>query len=233
MRVRARREQAGPSSASPRARSRCRARRRGSRSRRGSAARRAHRGTSAGGRQGGGSGGRVGGHRDRGVAESRRRPSRSVARVRYHFTFAPQGVAAAMTVAFLIKNWMLVLTFVAVRRDAAVAAGCSAGFRRCKDIGTLEATQLINAGNRVLLDVREPKEFDGRHAAERGPYPAVAARQPRRRAREATCAAGDRLLRSRPAQPRRRARRWPSWASRTIYQLQRRLQGVEGRRACQ
>jgi len=30
-----------------------------------------------------------------------------------------------------------------------------------KNIGNLEATQLINAGNAVLLDVREPKEYEG------------------------------------------------------------------------
>jgi rhodanese-related sulfurtransferase len=31
-----------------------------------------------------------------------------------------------------------------------------------RDINTLAATQLINAGNPLLLDLREPKEFDGR-----------------------------------------------------------------------
>jgi rhodanese-related sulfurtransferase len=30
-----------------------------------------------------------------------------------------------------------------------------------KDIGTLEATRLINSSNAVLVDLREPKEFDG------------------------------------------------------------------------
>jgi len=30
-----------------------------------------------------------------------------------------------------------------------------------KDIGTLETTRLMNAGNAVLLDVREPKEYEG------------------------------------------------------------------------
>jgi len=30
-----------------------------------------------------------------------------------------------------------------------------------KDVGTLEATQLVNSGNAVFLDVREPKEYEG------------------------------------------------------------------------
>ena len=30
-----------------------------------------------------------------------------------------------------------------------------------KDVGTLEATRLVNSGNAVFLDVREPKEYEG------------------------------------------------------------------------
>jgi rhodanese-related sulfurtransferase len=30
-----------------------------------------------------------------------------------------------------------------------------------KDVGTLEATRLVNAGNAVFLDVRETKEYEG------------------------------------------------------------------------
>ena len=62
--------------------------------------------------------------------------------------------------AFIEKNWMLVLAFVASglmllwpliqRRLSPV-----------KEIGTLNVTQLINRENAVLLDVREPKEFEG------------------------------------------------------------------------
>ena len=62
--------------------------------------------------------------------------------------------------AFIEKNWMLVVAFVAsglmllwplVQRRLSPV----------KEIGTLNVTQLINRENAVLLDVREPKEFEG------------------------------------------------------------------------
>ena len=62
--------------------------------------------------------------------------------------------------AFIEKNWMLVVAFVAsglmllwplVQRRLSPV----------KEIGTLHVTQLINRENAVLLDVREPKEFEG------------------------------------------------------------------------
>ena len=34
-------------------------------------------------------------------------------------------------------------------------------FSKMKEVGTLNVTQLINRQNAVLLDVREPKEFEG------------------------------------------------------------------------
>src|SRR5580765_8476872 len=62
--------------------------------------------------------------------------------------------------AFIEKNWLLVVAFVASglmllwpliqRRLSPV-----------KEIATLHVTQLINRENAVLLDVREPKEFEG------------------------------------------------------------------------
>jgi len=61
---------------------------------------------------------------------------------------------------FIQENWMLFIVLflsggmllwpMVQRRVSAM-----------KDIGTLEATQLMNAGNVVLLDVREPKEYEG------------------------------------------------------------------------
>ncbi len=66
-----------------------------------------------------------------------------------------------MTVAFVTKNWILILTFVAsgaMLLWPLVSRRMSTG----RDINTLVATQLINAGNPLLLDLREPKEFDGR-----------------------------------------------------------------------
>jgi rhodanese-related sulfurtransferase len=80
--------------------------------------------------------------------------------LRYHFTFARRR-HRQMIVAFLIKNWILVLTFVlsgAMLLWPLVAKRLSGA----RDINTLAATQLINAGNPLLLDLREPKEFDGR-----------------------------------------------------------------------
>lgn len=50
---------------------------------------------------------------------------------------------------FLLSGGMLVWPFVQ-RRLSSV-----------KDINNVEATQLMNRRNAVLLDVREPKEFDG------------------------------------------------------------------------
>jgi len=62
--------------------------------------------------------------------------------------------------AFLQENWLLILVF--------VSSGAMLAFplvqRRwstMKDVTPAEATQLINRQNAVLLDVREPKEFEG------------------------------------------------------------------------
>lgn len=66
-----------------------------------------------------------------------------------------------MTLAFLEKNWMLVLTFVA---SGAMLLWplLSRRLSGARDIDTLRATQMMNSGNPLLLDLREPKEFDGR-----------------------------------------------------------------------
>jgi len=66
-----------------------------------------------------------------------------------------------MTIAFLTKNWILVLTFV-VSGAMLLWPLVWRRFSSVRDINTLAATQLINAGNPLLLDLREPKEFDGR-----------------------------------------------------------------------
>ena len=61
---------------------------------------------------------------------------------------------------FIQENWMLfavlfmsgaMLLFPLVQRR----------FSAVKEIGTLGATQLINRENAVLLDIREPKEYEG------------------------------------------------------------------------
>ncbi|MEO5766643.1 MAG: rhodanese-like domain-containing protein [Casimicrobiaceae bacterium] len=66
-----------------------------------------------------------------------------------------------MTVAFLTKNWILILTFVA-SGGMLLWPLVSRRLSSVRDINTLAATQLINAGNPLLLDLREPKEYDGR-----------------------------------------------------------------------
>ena len=70
-------------------------------------------------------------------------------------------MTVAMIVAFLTKNWILVLTFV-VSGAMLLWPLVARRFSSARDINTLAATQLINAGNPLLLDLREPKEFDGR-----------------------------------------------------------------------
>ena len=66
-----------------------------------------------------------------------------------------------MTFAFIEKNWMLVLTRV-LSGAMLVWPLVSRRLSPARDLNTLAATQLINAGNPLLLDLREPKEFDGR-----------------------------------------------------------------------
>jgi rhodanese-related sulfurtransferase len=69
-----------------------------------------------------------------------------------------------MYLAFIEKNWMLVLTLIA---SGAMLLWPLIGRRLsgARDLNTLGVTQLINAGNPLLLDLREPKEFDGRTIA--------------------------------------------------------------------
>lgn len=63
---------------------------------------------------------------------------------------------------FFINNWMLEL--IIVLSGAMLLWPLMQGrFSKLKGIGTLEATQLINRNNAVLLDVREAKEFVGGH----------------------------------------------------------------------
>ncbi|MEW5862807.1 MAG: rhodanese-like domain-containing protein [Pseudomonadota bacterium] len=76
--------------------------------------------------------------------------------------FLPFGPAERLSLDFVKNNWMLIaLAFVSgamliwpyVRRAAAGGAS----------IGTLEATQLINREDAVVLDVRDPDEFARGH----------------------------------------------------------------------
>ena len=61
---------------------------------------------------------------------------------------------------FIQENWMLFIVLF-LSGGMLLWPMVQRRLSAMKDIGTLEATQLINAGNAVLLDVREPKEYDG------------------------------------------------------------------------
>ena len=62
--------------------------------------------------------------------------------------------------AFLQENWLLVLVFVSSGLMLALPL-VQRRWSATKDVSTAEATQLINRQNAVLLDVREPKEYEG------------------------------------------------------------------------
>ena len=63
---------------------------------------------------------------------------------------------------FFITNWMLEL--IIVLSGAMLLWPLMQGrFSKQKEVGTLQATQLINRNNAVLLDVRDAKEFAGGH----------------------------------------------------------------------
>lgn len=62
--------------------------------------------------------------------------------------------------AFVLENWLLILV--------ALASGAmlvwplvQRQFSPMKGVGTADATRLINSRDAILLDVREPKDFEG------------------------------------------------------------------------
>ena len=61
---------------------------------------------------------------------------------------------------FLEKNWPLVLVFV-LSGAMLLWPMLQRRLSPAREIGTFDATRLINSANAVLLDVREPKEFSG------------------------------------------------------------------------
>ncbi len=77
--------------------------------------------------------------------------------MRYHFGFYRFRLPI---VTFVQNNWLLILVFVlsgAMLVWPLIQRRLAPG----KDVGTLEATRLINSSNAVLLDVRETKEYEG------------------------------------------------------------------------
>ena len=63
---------------------------------------------------------------------------------------------------FVTQNWSLALVFV-VSGAMLLWPLIKGRLSSTEQIGTLEATRLINNENPLLLDVREPNEYDGGH----------------------------------------------------------------------
>lgn len=63
---------------------------------------------------------------------------------------------------FITENWSLALVFV-VSGAMLLWPLIKGRLSSTEQIGTLEATRLINNGNPLLLDVREPNEYDSGH----------------------------------------------------------------------
>jgi rhodanese-related sulfurtransferase len=65
-----------------------------------------------------------------------------------------------MTLQFLENNWPLILVML-VSGAMLVWPFIKSRVSAVREIGAMEATALINRRNAVLLDVREPKEYEG------------------------------------------------------------------------
>lgn len=61
---------------------------------------------------------------------------------------------------FIVKNWILVLVFV-LSGGMLLWPLVGKRFSRVQSVGTVRATQLINAEDAVLVDVRETSEYEG------------------------------------------------------------------------
>ena len=61
---------------------------------------------------------------------------------------------------FIQNNWMLIAVFV-MSGGMLIWPFLQRRLSPVKDVTSAEATQLLNRRNAVLLDVREPKEFEG------------------------------------------------------------------------
>jgi rhodanese-related sulfurtransferase len=66
----------------------------------------------------------------------------------------------AMTLQFLENNWPLILVMV-VSGGMLLWPMIGRRWSPVREIGAMEATQLINRRNALMLDVREPKEYEG------------------------------------------------------------------------
>jgi rhodanese-related sulfurtransferase len=78
--------------------------------------------------------------------------------VRYHFTFPLTVPSPPMS--FIQSNWLLILVMF-LSGAMLIWPYVQRLMSPVQEIGTLNVTQLINSRNAVLLDIREPKEFEG------------------------------------------------------------------------
>src|SRR6476619_7988427 len=68
--------------------------------------------------------------------------------------------SSSVLASFAVKNWPLVLVFV-LSGAMLLWPLLQRRLSPTREIGTFDATRLINAQNAILLDIREPKEFTG------------------------------------------------------------------------
>jgi rhodanese-related sulfurtransferase len=74
--------------------------------------------------------------------------------------FRVNGMPTAMTLQFLENNWPLILVMI-VSGGMLLWPMIGRRWSPVREIGAMEATQLINRRNALMLDVREPKEYEG------------------------------------------------------------------------
>jgi rhodanese-related sulfurtransferase len=68
--------------------------------------------------------------------------------------------SSTTVVNFIVANWPLALVFV-ISGGMLLWPLLQRRLSPVREIGTLDATRLINSENALVLDVREPKEFSG------------------------------------------------------------------------
>src|SRR6185312_6832675 len=111
-----------------------------------------------GGLRGQGLGGGRGGGSERFHANEARGRASGVVPYAIILSFAESS--HPMLLPFLEKNWPLVLVFL-LSGAMLLWPLLQRRLSPVREIGTLDATRLINSGNPIVLDVREPREFVG------------------------------------------------------------------------
>src|SRR5208282_3738962 len=96
------------------------------------------------------------------VPQSRDAKAKLQSRLRYHFHRAAglKRHRPSMNLQFLQDNWPLLMVMIA---SGAIWLWLTLRprFSSVREIGALEATQLINRRDALMLDLREPKEYEG------------------------------------------------------------------------